>query len=317
MAFPDSIKVIGEQVEAGRDIAPPPELFDAYDVFAAELAQIFTRPWLAVDHASRLAADGDYVRADVGARSVVLVRESEDQIHALRNACLHAGYRVCEADSGNAEQLYCQYHGWFYALDGRLTDPLLRPKITDRSRFRLPRYAMRIERGLLLVDLSQVAPNPPPAGPVELGVIPEDLGERTVSRRQRYQTTGNWKKLRQFLWASPGLAFAAEGGCDEVVELGPLSFVALKDGDAALVRLNPRFPGQCEIDLVAMPKAGPKAGSSLPPADSAAAADPLGEALREQAASIAAAPLVDRAFYEWYWPLLAPAAAAAAAAATA
>lgn len=316
MPLPDSIKVIGEQVEAaagggGGDIAPPPELFDAYDVFAAELAQIFTRPWLAVDHASRLAADGDYVRADVGARSVVLVRESEDQIHALRNACLHAGYRVCEADSGNAEQLYCQYHGWFYALDGRLTDPLLRPKITDRSRFRLPRYAMRIERGLLLVDLSQVAPNPPPAGPVELGAIPEDLGERTVSRRQRYQTTGNWKKLRQFLWASPGLAFAA-GGCDEFVELGPLSFVALKDGDAALLRLNPRFPGQCEIDLVAMPKAG----SSPLSAAAAAAADPLGEALREQAESIAAAPL-DRAFYDWYWPLLAPAAAPAAPAATA
>src|SRR5437773_10146662 len=136
MELPDSVKAFGEQIDNGGEITPPPEFFEAYDVFAAELAQIFTRPWLAVDHASRLAADGDYVRADIGSRSVVLVRESADQIHALRNSCLHAGYRVCEAEAGNATHLYCVYHGWSYALDGRLTDPMLQPKMTDRSRFR-------------------------------------------------------------------------------------------------------------------------------------------------------------------------------------
>src|ERR1051326_7072436 len=153
MELPDPIKAIGEQFDKQREIAPPPELFEAYDVFAAELAQIFTQPWLVVDHASRLAADGDYVRADVGSRSVVVVRETADQIHALRNACLHAGYRVCEEEGGRAEQLYCIYHGWYYALDGRLTDPMLRPDEQDRSRYRLPRYAMTIDRGLVMVDM--------------------------------------------------------------------------------------------------------------------------------------------------------------------
>ena len=296
MELPDSVKAIGEQVEAGRDIEAGPELFEAYDVFAAEMAQIFTQPWLAVDHASRLRADGDYLRADVGSRSVVLVRETADQIHALRNACLHAGYRVCEAEGGNAQHLYCQYHGWFYALDGRLTDPMLQPKMTDRSRFRLPRYAMQIQRGLILVDLSKVAPEAPPAGPVELGEIPDDLGERTVSSRQRYKTTHNWKRLRQFVWGSPGLPFG-NGAPDAVVELGPLSFVAVQDGDAALVRLIPRFPGQSELEVVYMPKSG-----------TAADGDPVGAALLEHDDGIAAAPL-ERRFYDWYWPLIAPAAA--------
>ena len=122
MELPDSVKAIGEQVEnqrekGGGEITPAPELFDAHDVFAAELAQIFTRPWLAVDHASRLSADGDFLRADIGARSVVVVRENAERVHALRNACLHAGYRVCEEDSGRAEYLFCQYHGWSYALE--------------------------------------------------------------------------------------------------------------------------------------------------------------------------------------------------------
>jgi nitrite reductase/ring-hydroxylating ferredoxin subunit len=300
MELPDSVKAIGEQLEnqrekGGGEIMPAPELFDAYEVFAAELAQIFTRPWLAVDHASRLGADGDYLRADIGARSVVLVRESADQIHALRNACLHAGYRVCEADAGNATHLYCAYHGWSYALDGRLTDPMLRPKITDRSRFRLPRYAMQIQRGLILVDPSAVAPEPPPAGPVELGAVPLDLADRVVTRRMHYKTNWNWKRLRQFLWNSPGLALGG-AGCDEVVELGPLSLVALGDGDAALLRLIPRFPGQTDVELVQMP---------MPGVARRADGDPIGEALREAGDGIAAAPL-DRAFFEWYWPLMAP-----------
>lgn len=293
MELPDSVKEIGAQLDSGGDIAPGEELFEAYDVFAAELGQIFTQPWLAVDHASRLGGDGDYLRVDIGSRSTVLVRENAECIHAMRNACLHAGYRVCEEESGRTDRLFCQYHGWYYALDGRLTDPVLQPKMTDRSRFRLPRYAMQIQRGLILVDLSKVAPEPPPAGPVDLGAIPEDLGDRAVNRRRRYKTTLNWKPLRQFLWNAPGLAFGADS-CDSVVELGPLSLVALRDGDAALFRLIPRFPGQTECEIVQMPR--DKTDSD---------ADPVGDALREHADNIATAPL-DRAFYAWYWPHLAP-----------
>jgi nitrite reductase/ring-hydroxylating ferredoxin subunit len=297
MELPDSVKAIGEQLDRNGDIVPAPELFEAYEVFAAELAQIFTQPWLAVDHASRLAADGDFLRADIGSRSVVLVRESADQIHALRNSCLHAGYRVCEAESGNATLLYCVYHGWSYALDGRLTDPMLQPKMTDRSRFRLARYAMQIQRGLILVDPSAVAAEPPPAGPVELGSVPLDLADRVVSRRQQYKTTWNWKRLRQFLWATPGLALGRDG-CDEVVPLGPLSLVALGDGDAALLRIIPRFPGQTDVELVQMPMPGGRGHAN-------GAVDPIGDALREAGDGIEAAPL-DRDFYGWYWSLMAP-----------
>jgi nitrite reductase/ring-hydroxylating ferredoxin subunit len=294
MELPDSVKAIGEQLGNGGEVTAAPELFEAYDVFAAELTNIFTQPWLAVDHASRLSSNGDFLRADVGSRSVVFVRENADNIHALRNACLHAGYRVCEAEAGRAEQLYCVYHGWYYALDGKLTDPWLQPRMTDRSRFRLPRYAMQIQRGLIMVDMTKVAPEAPPADPVELGAIPEDLADRTVSRRQRYQTTYNWKQLRQFLWSEPGLAFG--NGCDEIVELGPLSYVALRDGDAALVRLIPKYPGQSEIELVEMPRQGGSADG---------AADPIGDALRDRGDAIAAAPL-DRPFYDWYWSKMAP-----------
>ena len=300
MELPDSIKAIGEQLDTGDEVTPAPELFEAYPVFAAEVAHIFARPWLAVDHMSRLAADGDFFRADIGSRSVVLVREAEDRIHALRNACLHAGYRVCEEEAGHVDQLFCQYHGWSYALDGRLTDPVLRPDLTDRRRFRLPHYAMQIRRGLILVDMSALAPEPPPAGPVKLGAIPEALAEGAVISRKRYSTTWNWKHLRQFLWASPELAFDGED-C-EVVEFGPLSLIALRNGEAALLRLVPRFPGHSDFELVHI-----GAPDERPPA--ANGADPIDEALRRHGDRVAAAPFAgfDRAFYDWYWSLLAPA----------
>jgi nitrite reductase/ring-hydroxylating ferredoxin subunit len=301
MELPDSIKTVGEQIEAGGAIAPSAELFEAYPVFAFEVAQLFTRPWLAVDHVSRLAEDGDYFRAEVGSRSVVLVREASDRIHALRNACLHAGYRVCEEESGRSDHLFCQYHGWSYALDGKLTDPLLRPELTDRSRFRLPHYAMRTERGLILVDLSAVAPEPPEPRAVDLGAVPDAFAHATVTARKRYSVSWNWKYLRQLLWASPELVFDGNA-CDEVVEFGPLSFVALHANEAALVRLTPRFPGHTDCELVRLSLAN--ATASAPNG-----ADPIEEALRQHGEKVTATPLelLDRRFYEWYWPQLAPA----------
>src|SRR5438477_11800686 len=110
MELPDSIKTLGEQVEAGGEITPAVELFDAYPVFAAEVAQLFTRPWLAVAHVSRLAADGDSFRANVGSRSIVLVREPSNRAHELRNACPPAGCRDCEAERVRTDQLFCHYH---------------------------------------------------------------------------------------------------------------------------------------------------------------------------------------------------------------
>jgi nitrite reductase/ring-hydroxylating ferredoxin subunit len=300
MELPDALKSLGEQIEAGADIAPEDDFFEAYDVFSAEMSRIFTQPWLAVDHASRLTADGDYVRTDVGSRSVVVVRETAEQIHALRNACLHAGYRVCEEEAGHGEQLFCQYHGWYYALDGRLTDPYLRPDQEDRSRFRLPRYAMQIRHGLILVDLSAIGPEPPPAGPVELGGIPAALADYIVTARRRYSTTWNWKYLWNFLWSRAEPFYG--GDCDGFVKLGPMSFVVLLGERALIVRLIPRFPGHSDFELVHIAPPGT-------PAPAEGDADPVARELRE--ASERTPELLDEGFYRWYWSLMAPAPAEA------
>jgi phenylpropionate dioxygenase-like ring-hydroxylating dioxygenase large terminal subunit len=301
MELPDQITALGEQVDAGGEINPDPELFETYEVFAAELTNLFVKPWLAADHASRLSVDGDYFRVDIGGRSMVIAREASDKIHAMRNACLHAGYRICEEEDGRGDHLFCRYHGWDYAIDGRLTDPMLRPEETDRSRFRLPRFAMQITKGLIFVDPSVAKPNAPDAEAIDLADVP-DLSESKVVSRKRFTTTWNWKHLRNFLWSSDDLVF--EGGHETATEFGPLSKLLARNGDAALMRLIPRYAGHSDFELVRIAK----------PGHNAAAGDEsrIETALREHEEAIAGKPagMLGQDFYTWYWAALKPAAEA-------
>jgi nitrite reductase/ring-hydroxylating ferredoxin subunit len=303
MELPDQITEIGAQLDAGGAITPDPELFETYEVFAAELTNLFVKPWLAADHASRLSADGDYFRVDIGGRSVGIAREAEDKIYAMRNACLHAGYRICEEEEGRGDHLFCRYHGWDYAIDGTLTEPKLRPEETDRSRFRLPRYAMQIWNGLIFIDPSLAAPNAPEAKPIGANDVP-DLGAGKVVSRKRFQTTWNWKHLRRFLWGSDDLVFAG-GGKDTAAEFGPLSKLLTKNGDAALIRLIPRYAGHSDFELVRIAQPG---HNSAEGGDESR----IEEALRVEGDKIAGLPAgtLDRDFYAWYWAQMKPADAA-------
>jgi hypothetical protein len=120
-----------------------------------------------------------------------------------------------------------------------------------------------------------------------------------VVARKRFQTTWNWKHLRHFLWSSDALLF--DGGHDTATEFGPLSKLLTKNGDAALVRLIPRYAGHSDFELVRLAKPGHNA----PAADEAK----LEEALRVEGEKIAGTPQgsLDRDFYAWYWAQLKPA----------
>ena len=309
MDMPDSIAAIADQLAAGGPVVAAPELFAGREVFLAELGRLLLRPWMAADHVSRLRQDGEWFRCDAANRSIVIVRENARSIHALRNICLHAGYRICEEEDGRAERLLCRYHGWEYALDGLLTEPLLRPQQTDRSRFRLPRYALRICRGLIFIDPSAAAPPSEPLLPepaLDPSGIAAELEAFEVTRRQRYATNWNWKHVRQFLLSSPGLFDPGAGAGMGFVELGPLSLLLAGPDRAVLLRIIPKFPGHTDFDMIRMAAPGAAADENGP--------DRVAEALRRAGDIIAAAPetALDRDFFSWYWPLISASATDAA-----
>ncbi len=255
MDLPVSITDLGEQLSGDREIVPDPALFSDPQVFGAERERIFQRSVMALDHETRLSEDGRWFRCDAAARSIVVTREAGGRLNALRNVCIHAGYPVCEAEEGSAERLMCLYHGWEYALDGRLVEPELSSRI-DPARLRLASYPVRVCNGLIFAD-------PPGAIAAEVNSVPAWLTA----------ATWNWKYLRHFLQSSPHLFF--DGLPDDGQEVGPLDLLFAQSPRAVLLRVIPKFAEQTDFQVIEM-----MAGENRRSAEHETNSDPLAERLR-------------------------------------
>jgi nitrite reductase/ring-hydroxylating ferredoxin subunit len=295
MDLPASVAALGEQLDGAREIAPDPALFTESGVFAAERERIFARPWIAADHATRLIEDGRFFRFDADSRSIVVTRDREGQLHALRNVCIHAGYPVCDAEDGSAERLMCPYHGWEYALDGRLVEPNLSSRI-DPARLRMTSYPVCVRDGLLLVaPTAGSAPDEGIAGP-----LPNWLADGKVTRRQSYNTTWNWKFMLNFLGSRPDLFFAGStdaDGHESCLEFGPLSRIIVNSERAVLVRVIPKFAERTDLQMIEIASGDAPAETSPPAAD-----DHVAEELRRAGAPSSSE--LDREFFSWYWSLM-------------
>lgn len=285
MDLPQSVIALGAALAEGGQPEPDAALFSERDVFAAEFARIFLRPWLAADHVSRLPSDGRYFMAEAGPRSFLLTREGDGRFHALRNNCIHAGYPVCEEEEGEADQLLCPYHGWQYAIDGRLVEPRLSTEQEASPRYRLASFPVQSAGGLFFLDPSGAGDSPPPAA-----ALPDWLERASVAERRRFETRENWKHLRHRLWSAPELFTAC--ALESVVELGPLCRLLASAEEAVLVQLIPRSVERSDFRVVRMARA-PDAANSL--ADT-------GE--RIAAALAQGAPQADREFWMWYAALM-------------
>jgi nitrite reductase/ring-hydroxylating ferredoxin subunit len=95
-------------------------IFSDPEVYALEMERIFARAWNFVCHETQIPRTGDYFRNRIGSDEVIAVRNREGGISVLLNSCRHRGNAVCRAEQGNAKTFLCPYHGWSYALDGKL-----------------------------------------------------------------------------------------------------------------------------------------------------------------------------------------------------
>ena len=62
---------------------------------------------------------GSYVAHEAAGTPLLAVRGQDGAVRVFRNACRHRGTQLAEG-SGCAKAFVCRYHGWTYALDGRL-----------------------------------------------------------------------------------------------------------------------------------------------------------------------------------------------------
>lgn len=66
-----------------------------------------------------LAKTGDYVARSAAGVPLIAVRAEDGSAKVYRNACRHRGVQLAEGH-GCKRVLVCPYHGWSYALDGKL-----------------------------------------------------------------------------------------------------------------------------------------------------------------------------------------------------
>jgi choline monooxygenase len=173
----------------------PAALYRDPAVFARERETVFARNWLFLGLAADLAAPGDFVAETLAGYPVVAVRGEDGALRAYHNLCRHrAGPLVAEATGNCGKELVCRYHGWRYALDGRLRSAtgFGVAEGFDPRDFGLVPARIEAWRGFLFVNLNlDAAPLIETLGPLDVL-----FGNRTVpsaALRRRHPIACNWK----------------------------------------------------------------------------------------------------------------------------
>jgi anthranilate 1,2-dioxygenase large subunit len=125
--------------------------------------RIFKGPtWHLVAHDSELLLAGDYKRTTIAGVPVFVVRGEDALVRGFVNACAHRGTEVVNQKRGNAGKgIRCIYHGWRYALNGKLLGvwlPEAFPENFRREDHGLTPVRVQSYHGCIFVTLSQEAP---------------------------------------------------------------------------------------------------------------------------------------------------------------
>ena len=165
--------------------------------YEAERRQVFARAWLLAAHESQLAAPGAYVAVSVAGYPLIVVRGENDALRGFHNVCRHRAGPLAEDGEGTcAGALVCRYHGWRYALDGRLANARDFGPAEGFDPRDYALYPVRCEtwRGFVFVNMDRDAL--PLAG--AMSVFDERLRDWPIEtyrfvRRSTHEIRCNWK----------------------------------------------------------------------------------------------------------------------------
>jgi phenylpropionate dioxygenase-like ring-hydroxylating dioxygenase large terminal subunit len=96
----------------------PVENYRSETRFREELALLRSYP-SAFCPSAALTKPGSYVAREAAGTPLLAVRGNDGRVRAFRNACRHRGSELVRG-TGCQLAFTCRYHGWTYALDGRL-----------------------------------------------------------------------------------------------------------------------------------------------------------------------------------------------------
>ncbi|HSB95593.1 MAG TPA: aromatic ring-hydroxylating dioxygenase subunit alpha [Spongiibacteraceae bacterium] len=105
--------------EAPGTMSAPASLFLERERWLRERELFFLATPQVIGFAGQVAQPGSYLTVEVLNTPIVVTRAEDGVLRAFINACAHRGARIADG-CGVKKRLTCGFHGWSYALDGKL-----------------------------------------------------------------------------------------------------------------------------------------------------------------------------------------------------
>jgi phenylpropionate dioxygenase-like ring-hydroxylating dioxygenase large terminal subunit len=99
----------------------PAWTYENPEFFRLERERLFMRTWQLVCHVSEVRNPGDFATLDILGERAMVMRGKDGVVRGFFNVCRHRAARVVAGERGSCPRaIVCPYHGWTYALDGKL-----------------------------------------------------------------------------------------------------------------------------------------------------------------------------------------------------
>jgi choline monooxygenase len=164
-------------------------------IFQQEKERIFSRTWNLVGRAAQVAEPGDYFTTAIADEPIIVARGADAELRAFANVCRHRAGPVA-AGEGNRKVFQCGYHGWTYALDGRLlgTPEFDGVECFDKAANCLPEFAVEKWGALVFVNLDRhAAPLAETLDDLGVRLAAHDLSAMRFAARKEWLLDCNWK----------------------------------------------------------------------------------------------------------------------------
>ena len=151
-AVPPSLRVTAAGSLEPAEI-PPSCYFDPA-VHRLEVERVWNHVWQMACREEQIPEVGDSIVYEIGDTSLIVIRTTEDEIHAFHNSCLHRGTQL-RTKPGHVRQLRCPFHGFTWNIDGSLREIPCAwdfPDI-DPGTFNLPEAQVGTWGGFVFVNL--------------------------------------------------------------------------------------------------------------------------------------------------------------------
>jgi phenylpropionate dioxygenase-like ring-hydroxylating dioxygenase large terminal subunit len=131
----------------------PTWTYTSEDMLALEYERLILPSWQFACHVNQVKEPGTYATLDLARDSIVVIRDRGGILHAFKNVCRHRGSKLLDGEGQCRGAIVCPYHGWTYALDGKLKTvaaPRSFPGI-EMERLGLHPVEMEVFHGLVFV----------------------------------------------------------------------------------------------------------------------------------------------------------------------